>query len=71
MADGQAQAGAAYQPYSNMTDIQFKNNLAQLHSTVAGVSGYASPTPQSTHSKGEVFNSNRTFDLLNAPGQRT
>ncbi|KAF8634169.1 hypothetical protein AX15_001036 [Amanita polypyramis BW_CC] len=56
MADGQAAMGSAYQPYSNMTDIQFKNNLAQLHNTVAGVSGYASPTPQSVHSKAYIKN---------------
>ncbi|KAK2465715.1 hypothetical protein APHAL10511_002259 [Amanita phalloides] len=58
MADAQATTtlGATYQPYSNMTDIQFKNNLAQLHSTVAGVSGYASPAPQSTHSKAYAKN---------------
>ncbi|KAF8630830.1 hypothetical protein AX17_005189 [Amanita inopinata Kibby_2008] len=56
MAEGQTAAGSTYQPYSNMTDIQFKNNLAQLHSTVAGVSGYASPMPQSTHSKAYLKN---------------
>jgi len=69
MADGQTQPGAAYQPYSNMTDLQFKNNLAQLHSTVAGVSGYASPTPHSAHSKGELDNAR--FDISNIPAQRT
>ncbi|KAM6494058.1 SNF5 / SMARCB1 / INI1 domain containing protein [Amanita muscaria] len=53
---GQTTPGSTYQPYSSMTDVQFKYNLAQLQNTVASVTGYVSPTPQPAHSKAYMKN---------------
>ncbi|PFH53406.1 hypothetical protein AMATHDRAFT_137812 [Amanita thiersii Skay4041] len=56
MADAQPAAATTTTAYSNMSDIQFKNSLAQLHSSAAGVSAYVSPTPQSANSKAYMKN---------------